>query len=435
VPLTFCGRVLGFLAVGVLHQHVNDASQFESQLQDVADEVAKLLYHRQCVLVDRKKLDSISQGLVSISEQAPFVQTVHTMHKLERRLKRLEQVYNECTTASAVYDLFGRLSMINDRMRSLLHTENVPVQEMTTVDLVACLTRRGRSAARELLSRVVTRRRQELVPVRLQRQHGSYILSLRPLEFELPQSQIILDEPAPFKLQGVLCELFDRSSMVELYRMKDRLAETLVHSLRNDLAAIDLAGALMGDSGVPLERPQFEGMLHARVRQASATIRECQRVLLVEEEAEIDQCVPIDPVGLLRSAIETVRPNLEEHEVSVGVNHPELTGHVIAVLDRLRQSFETILNLLIRDARQGSEIQVHVIENLNEVVCTFTNAGFGVNAQKLREALDQEQARPTGEFAVLRDVSMWISEWGGNVVVISKMDQGTTFKLLLRRFQ
>jgi hypothetical protein len=371
VALTFGGELFGFMALGVAEEQLAEFVDFEPRLQDFADQIAELLYRRQVVLAERAEKRHLGSMFNHIAEANTYNELIRSVQLMERRLTRLENMFEKSPTAAAIYDLFGRLLMVNDRMSHLLESEGLTAVELTTVDLVAALSKRGLNESRRLLRHVVMDTWQESVPIRLDKQSGAYVLNIRPLQLEVPPSPDMADNSALLQLQGVLCEVIDRSSIAEIDDLKDRLT---------DLAP----------------------------------------------------CVSAAAGAALGEAIRSLDDALRSRGVTVRRRQAEIPGYVLAAPNLLPRVFAALLDLLLSEASDDSQITISAREVRSGVAFLFSNRGFGVAEQWFSKAMSETGAG-NGEFRKIREALGLVKSWDGRVTATSEIGEGSKIQLVLRR--
>jgi CHASE2 domain-containing sensor protein len=434
VPLIFASELFGFVAVGVDRDEIQDVSDFEQRLEDFGDQIAELLYRRRCVLAEEKKEGVWTNMFAEAPEARIYAELMHATHLLERRMARLENIFDKSPTAAAIYDLFGRLMMVNARMSRLLQNEGVVASELTTIDLVVTLTRRDARAVRRLLRRVITGKRAESIPVSLGQQKGEYLLNVRPMELEVPQANVMMDATTPLHLQGILCELVDRTDVVHAFRLKEQLSESLGNTLRNDLAAVDLAASLVVEDDLEnAQRREYGEVIHRKVEDAVATLEECEGFMAAELSGD-DECLPISPMPAIEEATAVVQAAAEDRGVSIKILPAPLTSRIIAAPKLLPQVLDAVFEFLLLDARDDSEIKVGLEEGPAEVYLSFQNDGFGTEIDTVREVLFQESHTDIPANQRLREALDVLRNWGGQMTVASEIGRGTVINLVLRKF-
>ncbi len=436
VPLVFSGDVFGFMAIGAVRSEIADSVEFQDRLAEFADQIAELLYRRRHILSQRKRESRWFNRLRQSADARIYGQLVHATHLLEQRMTRLENMFDKSATAAAIYNVFGRLMMVNAMMAQLLKNEGVVAAELSTVDLIAVLTKRDRQAARDIVQQVVTSRRPESIAVTLENQTGDYLFTVRPMESEVSETQVVTANQSPFQLQGILCELVDRSDVVRTHYLRQQLTEGFGNTLRNDFAAVDMAANLIADETAPPEqRRECLDLIHGRVETALRSLRDFEHLMPTDLYSTQEECLPIASVPVLKKAITTVQSQAGDRGIAIKLQRAPLVSHVFAAPNLLPRVFEAILEFLVLDSRDDSELGVNLEETRNKVIVTFANQGFGVAINSVHELLDQESLTNVPESQNLRRVLEQIHAWGGKMTAASEIGSGTSIKLMLRKFQ
>ena len=145
------------------------------------------------------------------------------------------------------------------------------------------------------------------------------------------------------------------------------------------------------------------------------------------------ECVPIEPSLPLDQALDSLRLQLNDRNLTARITRADLNSLVLAAPAHLTDVFATVLNIVIEDAHDRSEIGIRIDEQSGEVAFCFTNRGVGMWTDSLRDALE---GRPTdAKYEPLRRAACWIGDWGGNIVGTSLVGEGLKVRIHLRRFQ
>jgi hypothetical protein len=436
VPLVFGGDAFGFMAIGVTRGEIARSPEFEDRLAEFADQIAELLYRRRHVLLQQKREQGWFHRWRQSADRRIYGELVHATHLLEKRLTRLEDMFDKSATGAAIYDVFGRLMMVNVAMSRLLKSEGYVASELSTVDLISVLTKRDPKASRDLVRQVMTTKRHESAAVTFEHQKGDYLFTVRPLELEVPEPHAVDASQSPFQLQGILCELVDRSDVVRAHHVSQQLTEGLGNNLRNDFAAVEMAAKMIGDENLPTEqRRECLDLIHGRVDRALKSLREFEHLMPTDLYSTQDECLPIASVPVLKKAIADVQSQADDRGICLHLLRSPLVSHVFAAPNLLPRVFETILEFLLLDSRDDSKLSVDVEETPDHVIVVFTNEGFGVAVDSVRDLLDQKDWSNIPESRNMRRVLDQVHAWGGRVTAASEIGTGTSIKLILRKFQ
>jgi signal transduction histidine kinase len=431
VPLLFAGKVLGFWALSVPAARAAGIDNFEAMVRDYADQIADLLYHRLQSGAERAQTPRWRRLLTQTREDEEHRALSSTIGLLEQRLRCSEQLFAASAIPTIAYDLFGRVRDVNPAMLEYLRGEGLAPYEMDVVNLIAALTAKDLTFARRCFRHLLHDQSRLALPVQPRHDQGHHLARLYALR---TKGEGQPSEPAPFNIQGICCELLDRTALVQLARIKEQLAGQVGVHLRNDLASIELSASLLAVPDLSAaEREEFGTMISEKVRRAVATLAAAQQYFGVDVPSEVDR-LPVDAHAAFQAAAQAVEPLAQTQSARLQVIRPDLMHYVLAAPDQLRQCFEFILTLFIKDARAGSTVNIRVEETPQGVSYTFTNTGFGFAQERFQECLFGSEVVATEDFRDVRTALSWVQAWGGTVEATSQVGEGMTLTVALPRF-
>jgi PAS domain S-box-containing protein len=229
------------------------------------------------------------------------------------------------------------------------------------------------------------------------------------------------------------------TALLEADRRKDEFLATLAHELRNPLAPISNALALMAR---PDGAPAVPHLLPIISRQVNYMVR------LVDDLLEISRITsgkvelrraPTDLGVVLRNAIDASLPMINEnrHKLSICIGESPMIVYADSV--RLEQIFTNLLNNAARYTRRGGQIWLTAhVENNNAVISVRDN-GIGILpgmlprlfdmfVQERRNGVGTQEGLGIGLNLVYRLVKMH----GGTVEAMSEgKDRGSEFVVRL----
>ena len=225
------------------------------------------------------------------------------------------------------------------------------------------------------------------------------------------------------------------TALLEADRRKDEFLATLAHELRNPLAPISNALALMarpdGAPAIPHRLPIISRQVNYMVRLVDDLL-EISRITSGKVEL---RRAPTDLSIVLRNAVDASLPLINEnkHKLSVCIGESPMIVYADSV--RLEQIFTNLLNNAARYTRQGGQIWLDARqEGINAVVSVRDN-GIGILpgmlprlfdmfAQERRNGVGTQEGLGIGLNLVYRLVKMH----GGTVEAMSEgKDRGSEF--------
>jgi PAS domain S-box-containing protein len=187
---------------------------------------------------------------------------------------------------------------------------------------------------------------------------------------------------------GFLKDISDRKRAEEALRAADRRKDdfiaTLAHELRNPLAPIRHAVALL--HALPDMDPQSMRHVAVIARQVASMARLLDDLLdmsrITSGKLELRRA-RVDLAEIVDVAVETARPTIEAKRHTLELVAPRATTHVDADFSRLAQ---VVANLLVNAAKyteRGGQIRVCVARQGNDVTISVRDSGIGIASEHL----------------------------------------------------
>ncbi|MEO9061587.1 MAG: PAS domain S-box protein [Nitrosospira sp.] len=229
------------------------------------------------------------------------------------------------------------------------------------------------------------------------------------------------------------------AALVETSRRKDEFLATLAHELRNPLAPISNALALIARPDGAKAIPRLLPVIN---RQVSYMVRLVDDLLEISRissgKMELRQA-PVNLAVVLRNAIEASMSliNEKEHKLSVFIPAAPLIVHADTV--RLEQVFRNLLNNAARYTRKGGQIWLTARQEGEDAVVSVRDNGIGILpgmlprlfdmfAQERRNGVGTQEGLGIGLNLVARLLQMH----GGSVEAMSEgRDRGSEFVVRL----
>ena len=178
-------------------------------------------------------------------------------------------------------------------------------------------------------------------------------------------------------------------ALIEADHQKNEFLATLAHELRNPLAPIRNSLHILrlsrGD-GPGAERVQeiMERQVEHMVRLVDDLL-EISRITTGKIELRIE---PVEIASVIRSAVETSRPAIDDHGHQLATTLPPEPLTVEADAVRLSQVIANLLNNAAKYTEQPGQIWLTVSRDCGEVVISVRDNGIGISADLLPKVFD-----------------------------------------------
>ena len=235
-----------------------------------------------------------------------------------------------------------------------------------------------------------------------------------------------------------------RETAEEANRLKDEFLAIMSHELRNPLNVI------LGYAELLLRSKEIEGsaslqrMADAVKRNAVAQSKLIRDLLdlsrLRSGKLELNR-ETVSPVTSIENAIETVRMDAANKEITIEVDAPDDLLFVQADPVRLEQIIWNLLNNSVKFTPKGGRITVRLEEDANKIVLTVSDNGQGIDSSFLphifeifRQADAGTNRAQAGMGIGLAVVQQLVELHGGSVSAHSAgPNKGATFTIKLPR--
>jgi len=432
VPLIFAGEVLGFWALGVSPEKVAMNEGFVSTVKLFSGEIAEMLYHRQ----QWRSRQLIEQSHWRRYMQLEAGEVVYkslnqSLSLFDRYLNSLENVFDGLNSAAILYDLFGRVVQVNQCMEGYLQQAQLPVYDMTALDLMQSVSGIGQSKCRHFLQIVILQQESISLPATLPGLiDRSYVLNVKALQDKQQQSQA-----QPFQLTGILFELLDVTHMKNMYGLKENLVERLNYQLRNDLAAIMLASELLSNQKISHAKGvDVLKTIRRKVDNAVAVIDEVQQQHDLEVNISGFECYPINVLEAVNNVLAESASTAHQRGVRLEKSIPAVMKLGFADSGQLSTLLAQMLKHLLADAEENSVIRVSLLEGEKEIILNMSSQGFGLPNQLIQDYLFGDAELTSEEFKQLRHAVQSAARWNAKIGVNSEVGRGINFQLILRGF-
>lgn len=433
-PLIFGGDLLGFWAFSVSRERWTNSPGFMTLARGFTERASDYLagVRQRAILLgadpDKRALTNPVAGDDAGSEfrLSPLLEL------LNRRLVLAEEVLTGISTATIVFDAFGRVLHSNKQMRRLLSVVEISPTETTPLELVTKLTDVPEEHVRRYLRYVMLEQGTISVPTQATAGGKRYLLYISSID-PMPQRERVTAEPLSV-LRAVLCELLDITAIDRLFSMKEVMSEHLSFRLRNSLAAMFMAAELLNTPNLTEERrTQILDSLKGSIKLSKEAFERFESMLDVPLVSDLAERYPVDLRTAIMDAVSANQADAARRRVQIAADIPEAVSLVIGGRQELVGLIRTILLLLIQDSEEKAAINVSLREGDTDVTLKIENKGFGLPQDRLTAYLTGPEEPQTSTFKLIRLGRMDAERWGGRLESYSTLGVGFRFDLTLSK--
>jgi len=187
----------------------------------------------------------------------------------------------------------------------------------------------------------------------------------------------------------------------EADRRKDTFIATLAHELRNPLAPIRNAAAVL--SFAPDLDPKLQwcrDVIDRQVKHMSVLLEDLLDVSRLTRNAISMRRDRVELSTAIVQAVETTRPMIEARGHKLALDLPLEPIEVEGDLNRLIQIFGNLLSNASKYSEPGGDIRVTAVRHAGEVVVRVRDSGMGISPEQLGRIFELfSQIDPEGEIS------------------------------------
>ncbi|WP_338762248.1 ATP-binding protein [Massilia sp. METH4] len=233
-------------------------------------------------------------------------------------------------------------------------------------------------------------------------------------------------------------------ALKEADQRKDEFLAMLAHELRNPLAPIGSAAALLALDGTNIDHvKRSSSVIRRQVQHMTALIDELLDVARVTRGLiKLDKTV-LDAKQVVAEALEQVRPIIESRNHTLQVSQPPLSAFVRGDQKRLVQVIANLLNNAAKFTPEGGIIRVELAIDRQHVRVTVQDNGVGMSRSLIDKAFElftqaeRTSDRSQGGLGIGLALVRSLVELHDGVVFAESdgADQGARFTVCLPRLE
>lgn len=255
----------------------------------------------------------------------------------------------------------------------------------------------------------------------------------------------VADSAAPLKdgkgaIIGIIIVFRDVTAEQQLERAKDEFLSIASHQLRTPLGSMRWSLELLLKQKLPHSAKQIVEEAHGSSLRMSGLINDLLSVSRIDQGRTQDNPAPTELTGVIRSAIQEIRPLAKERQVSLKFTDNKAAPMVTLDPKRFREVFQNLLSNAIKYSTVGGSVTASLQNDSNAVLLSVTNHGAGIPSNdqkyifdKFYRASNATKTNTDGSGLGLYVVKSFVDAWGGKVWFESIENHTTTFYVSIPR--
>ncbi len=365
----------------------------------------------------------------------PYQMLNQSVTLLDRRISELQQVFNSLNTGGVLYDLFGRVLLLNKYIEELTLSVDLKLYNMTALDFISTVTGYDMINARLIMQKTIFDHEKVSIPISRFKEDRDYILHIRPLELE-EHNQLLNDSIPVFQLIGILCELEDVTELKAIYRLKEQMFERFGFQIRNDLSTMVFALSILEDNNTSIDEKAFAlTSIQGKIEETLTTLNSVNEQINTEIESLAASLgrYPINGLEAINKAIAVLGEYAARRSIRLHLKQPSLLSLVYASPTELYSVMHSILTAMIDDCFEGEQVRIDIEEKNTLIHYHFRNKGIGIANNKLQQ-LNENIAAMSTDLLKMEELIHYVEYWQGHIDFSEQVGVGSSVTLSIQRF-
>ena len=221
-------------------------------------------------------------------------------------------------------------------------------------------------------------------------------------------------------------------------RLKDDFLNNVGQQLRTPLTTIKTALSLLGSPNIrPPQRQRYMDLIAKECDRQNTLITSLLDLTHLTLEGEQTELPPVRLVDVIPSVVNTYQPIADEKGVKVAFTVPDDLPAVACMTNWLKQIVVNLLQNAIKYTPSGGNVWIRARQQDHQVQLEVRDSGIGIAASEIPKIFDrfyrvrQSSDDASGVGLGLTIVQQLLLHCGGSISVRSKVDEGSTFEVLL----
>jgi PAS domain S-box-containing protein len=260
-------------------------------------------------------------------------------------------------------------------------------------------------------------------------------------EFRLPYANGTYEAKLyPIYADEALIVIRDVTEQVKLNEMKSDFINRASHELRTPLTAAMLMVELIQEGGTPEEMEDCWRTLKGELHRQKELIDRLLMAGRLESGMLKIEGKAIDLLPILRESMQSVQPIIAKRHISLKLSNDHQSYLVWGDTSALQQVFINLINNAAKFSPEKSTVEIEITQSETHTNIAIIDKGVGIPQESIPHlfkrfyrAKNVTAAEIPGSGIGLYIVHSIISELGGEILVKSVPNQGTTFTVCLKR--
>ena len=438
LPLVHGMKVYGVIAMAVDVDTHEKWADFDSFVNRFSSEMSQLIADSRRVGKQADEKTGWFDRWLTLPEERDFLDIQDASLKQDDLIERVDIAFNACEAALATFDIYGRVIRRNSSFNLLLQKTELSISRASCIEVISTLSGLTMNQSRKIFRDAILHSESDKHFIANDNIDDTMMMHIKPMQLQED------DHRTSIETHGLLLEIVDGKVFKDLRQWNHELSTAIVPQVLHKASELEQAAALLQN---PTSKEQslteLFGSVGNTVSEIVSILEDCQNLSDRKITATPRNCFLLNIVPIWRSVKTDFSEKLSQRAISISEKFPHQEEiRAIANPILLDKAFSVILQFLLDNAFDDSEIRFEIDVTLEGFELRLTNQGGGTPVDTLRKSLNQAATRTTkkrkdkyinldtAQIDQLRNIDQWVSQWNGDFSV-HNLPQSVTISIIL----
>ena len=432
MPLLYYNEIVGFWAFSLSHKEQQQIEHFFDILTLCGKELGRLVYERKRYTTHKKEnknsLKKQFKYLLNLEIRNNNLNSLKEMLSVsDKKVFLTEILLDTIHTNVIVYDFFGKIMQINQKMSRLLEQENIKIYNFTANEMLSHLIGISLEDATRLVRDITFTKKSHKEFIYFKESQKRYLLMISPITKDAVSNKF----SANYFLEtfGLVFEFIDFTLVEHHANLRENIILNAVEQNRTRLSLFkQILSSYIDTSNT--QAPKLQSQLQEVIEQMFKGYHAVEKLMKEGNHLDSTDIYPLNIMTQLQSLCDEMGVEFRKKSITYTLRSFETLVLCMASVKDIYKTLKNLLIFLTEDSQTGGEIEIDVENHTSYIKIKIQSFGVGMPDSQLTEYINK--LTPTQEYVALQESQKNIRSWGGEVLFDSAIGEGIGIEVSLK---
>lgn len=431
-PLIYFNEVVGFWIFTIYKEQIIDRERLLNDMTLCSKEIARLVHDRNRFQIqknnDQQQFSNKLRKVMDLEvKNSSALMIRNNFSVFMKRMYLNEILIDNIHSNIILYDFFGKVINVNNKMNILLQEENIKTYSMSASEMLSTLTKIELIDAVNLIRSIMFNCTKHEQVIYFKNSKKRYFLSMSAITKDKIENKFSTSYFAD--TYGVMFEFIDFSFVEGMIQTKENILYDSLKLSRSQLVGLNkIVEKRINNNLTEQQKTLLDKQISNMVNKVTASYKELEGIMEQDYLTKENDTYPIDIVSIVKSVCDTLKEEYPIKHVKVDLIPLSYPVYVRASLKKMYRYLRILLVYLADDCEENGTITVQMGQGDGAIEILMQSSGTGMPNEQLEAYI---RSNKVVDFEELKND---IESWNGIVELSSALGEGvyahTSFKVV-----